>query len=160
MAPLSDIAKTGRKAANHRPWPRTIVGSDGWRRAIQALVEARATLLGLWGDKEAVHLALLEEPSAAIAVFTLECPDGKFPSVGAHHPAAFRLERSIADLYGFKPTGAADTRHWLDLGFWGVTKPLGKARKRAVQAYPYEFLPVEGEDLHQIPVGPGHAGII
>ena len=28
----------------------------------QQLVEARATLLGLWGDKDAVHLALLEEP--------------------------------------------------------------------------------------------------
>ena len=160
MTPLTDIARTGRKAANHRPWPRAVVGSDGWKRAIQALVEARATLLGLWGDKDAVHLALLEERSDAIAVFTLECPDGKFPSVGAHHPAAIRLERTITDLYGFKPTGAADTRHWLDLGFWGVTKPLGKARKRAIEAYPYEFLPVEGEDLHQIPVGPVHAGII
>ena len=131
MAPLTDIAKTGRKAASHRPWPRAIVGSDGWRRAIQELVEARATLLGLWGDKDAVHLALLEEPSAAIAVFTLECPDGKFPSVGAHHPAAIRLERTIADLYGFKPTGAADTRHWLDLGFWGVTQTRSARRASA-----------------------------
>ena len=57
-----------------------------------------------------MHLALLEERSDAIAVFTLECPDGKFPSVGAHHPAAIRLERTITDLYGFKPTGAADTQ--------------------------------------------------
>jgi Ni,Fe-hydrogenase III large subunit len=93
-------------------------------------------------------------------VFTLPGPDGKFPSVGAHHPAAIRLERTITDLYGLKPVGAADTRHWLDLGFWGVTHPLGKRRKRAIEAYPYEFLPVEGEDLHQIPVGPVHAGII
>src|SRR6476646_7838157 len=160
MTSLIDISKSGRKAASHRPWPRAIVGSNGWRRAIQELVEARATLLGLWGDKNAVHLALLEEPSGAIAVFTLECPDGKFPSVGVHHPPAIRLERSIADLYGFKPTGASDTRHWLDLGFWGVTRPLGKPKKRSIEAYPYSFLPVEGEDLHQIPVGPVHAGII
>ena len=41
-----------------------------------------------------------------------------------------------------------------------MTHPLGKRRKRAIEAYPYEFLPVEGEDLHQIPVGPVHAGII
>jgi Ni,Fe-hydrogenase III large subunit len=41
-----------------------------------------------------------------------------------------------------------------------VTHPLGKRRKRAAEAYPYAFLPVEGEDLHQIPVGPVHAGII
>jgi Ni,Fe-hydrogenase III large subunit len=157
---LSNIAKTGKKAAGHRPWPRAVIGNEGWSRAIQELTEARATLLGLWGDVGAVHLALLAEPSADIGVFTLECPDGKFPSVGVHHSAAIRLERTITDLYGYKPGGAADTRHWLDLGFWGVTKPLGKARKRAVEAYPYAFLPVEGEDLHQIPVGPVHAGII
>src|SRR6476619_90529 len=160
MTSLIDISKSGRKAASHRPWPRAIVGSDDWRRTIQELVEARATLLGLWGDKDAVHLALLEEPSGAIAVFTLECPDAKFPSVGAHHPPAIRLERAISDLYGLKPVGASDRRHWLDLGFWGVTRPLGKPKKRAIEAYPYNFLAVEGEDLHQIPVGPVHAGII
>ena len=160
MAPLTAIAKTGRKAESHRPFPRAIVGADGWQLALRELVEATATLLGLWGDRDAVHLALLEELSGAIAVFTLPCPDGKFPSVGAHHPAAIRLERTILDLYGLKPTGAFDARHWLDLGFWGVTHPLGKRRKRAIEAYPYAFLPVEGEDLHQIPVGPVHAGII
>ena len=53
-------------------------------------------------------MALLEEPSTAIAVFSLECPDGRFPSVGAHHPPAIRLERTIADLYGLVPDGAAD----------------------------------------------------
>ena len=117
-------------------------------------------MLGLWGDKDAVHLALLEEPSGEIGVVTLECPDGKFPSVAARHPAANRLERAIASLYGLKPIGAPDTRPWLDLGFWGVTQPLGKAKKSRVQARAYEFLPVEGENLHQIPVGPVHAGII
>ena len=160
MAALTDIAKGGRKAEAHRPWPRTIVAGDAWRRAVNALVDARATLLGLWGDKDQVHLALIEEPSAAIAVVTLECPDGKFPSVGALHPPAIRLERAIRDLYGLKPVGASDTRPWLDLGFWGVSQPLGPNKKSRKQQPAYAFLPVEGEDLHQIPVGPVHAGII
>jgi Ni,Fe-hydrogenase III large subunit len=160
MGSLTDIAKGALKAEAHRPWPRSIVASDAWRRAIDQLVEARATLLGLWGDKDQVHLALLEEPSAAIAVFTLPCPDGKFPSVGVAHPPAIRLERAIRDLYGLKPTGAADSRVWLDLGFWGVTQPLGARKKSRKPQEAYVFLPVEGEDLHQIPVGPVHAGII
>ena len=160
MAALTEIAKKGRKAEAHRPWPRAIVTSDGWRLATRELVDARATLLGLWGDKNAVHLALMAEPSAEIAVFTLECPEGKFPSVGASHPPAIRLERAIRDLYGLKPVGAADTRAWLDLGFWGVTQPLGANKKSRKQQQAYAFLPVEGEDLHQIPVGPVHAGII
>jgi Ni,Fe-hydrogenase III large subunit len=160
MAVLADITKGGRKAEAHRPWPRFTVGIEAWRRAVNALVEARATLLSLWGDKEQVHLALLEEPSAAIAVVTLECPDGKFPSVGVAYPPAIRLERAIRDLYGLKPAGAADTRVWIDLGFWGVSQPLGANKKSRKAQTAYAFLPVEGEDLHQIPVGPVHAGII
>jgi Ni,Fe-hydrogenase III large subunit len=157
---LTDIAKGGMKAEAHRPFSRVIVTSEGWRRAVQELVEARATLLGLWGDTGAVHLALIEEPSAEIVVLTLPCPDSKFPSVGALHPPAIRLERAIRDLYGLKPTGAVDTRPWLDLGFWGITQPLGANKKSRKAQEPYAFLPVEGEDLHQIPVGPVHAGII
>ncbi len=157
---LADIAKGGTKAEAHRPFPRVIVTSEGWRRAVKELVETRATLLGLWGDTGAVHLALIEEPSTEIVVLTLPCPDGKFPSVGALHSPAIRLERAIKDLFGFKPTGAVDTRTWLDLGFWGITQPLGAKRRSRKEQEAYAFLPVEGEDLHQIPVGPVHAGII
>jgi Ni,Fe-hydrogenase III large subunit len=160
MATLIDIAKEGRKAHAHRPWPRIIVTADIWRCLTKELVDARATLLGLWGDKRAVHMALIEELSAEIAVFTLPCPDGKFPSVGAVHPPAIRLERAIRDLYGFRPVGLTDTRPWLDLGFWGVTQPLGSKKRARKVERTYAFLPVEGEHLHQIPVGPVHAGII
>jgi Ni,Fe-hydrogenase III large subunit len=81
-------------------------------------------------------------------------------SVGALHPPAIRLERAIRDLYGFDPVGLTDTRPWLDLGCWGVQHPLG-ARSEAPAAHArYDFLPAEGENLHQIPVGPVHAGII
>jgi len=160
MAALIDIARNSKKADAHRPWPRAIVTSDTWRLVAQQLVDAGATMLGLWGDTGAVHLALIEEPSGEIAVFTLECRDGKFPSVGALHPPAIRLERAISSLYGLKPIGLPDARPWLDLGFWGVTHPLGKARKTRGAQAPYAFLPVEGEGLHQIPVGPVHAGII
>src|SRR3954468_4235434 len=139
MAPLTDIAKDGLKAEAHRPWPRFTVGTQAWGRAVNALVEARATLLGLWGDKGQVHLALLEEPSAAIAVLTLACPDGKFPSVGVAHPPAIRLERAIRDLYGLNPAGAADTRVWLDLGFWGVKEPLGANKKSRKPQEAYAF---------------------
>jgi Ni,Fe-hydrogenase III large subunit len=157
---LADIAKTGKTVDAHRPFPRVIVTAEGWRRAIEKLVEARATLLGLWGDKGAVYMALIEEPAANIVVLTLPCPDGKFPSVGVAHPPAIRLERAILSLYGLKPTGASDTRPWLDLGFWGVKEPLGAKKKSRKAQEAYAFLPVEGEDLHQIPVGPVHAGII
>ena len=161
MTPLKDIARDGAKVEAHGPWPRVTVTDDTWHAALRQLVDGRATLLGLWGEPRTVHLALLDEPASDIAVFSLECRNGRYPSVAAVHPPALRLERAIRDLYGLKPVALPDTRPWLDLGFWGVTHPLSsRPRKTRGGASGYAFLPVEGEGLHQIPVGPVHAGII
>ena len=143
----------------HRPWPRAAVADAGWEKAIDLLARSRCTLLGLWGDDEDVHMALLDEKAGDIAVVTYACKDGKYPSVGAGHPPAIRLERAIRDLCGLDAVGSPDARAWLDLGFWDVRHPLGK-QSPAQAPKSYAFLPVEGEGLHQIPVGPVHAGII
>ena len=76
------------------------------------------------------------------------------------HPPAIRLERAIFSLYGLEPIGAPDTRPWLDLGFWDVRYPLGASSPAPTARSDYTFLPVEGESLHQVAVGPVHAGII
>ena len=78
-----------------------------------------------------------------------------------HHRPAIRFERAIHDLFGHEPIGSRDRRPWLDHGAWGLRAPLG-AREPAPLRDPvqYEFLPVEGHGLHEIPVGPVHAGII
>jgi Ni,Fe-hydrogenase III large subunit len=120
----------------------TIVDTAYWQEATRCLVAGEATLLGLWGEPGRVHMAVLDRD---VVVLSLECPDGRYPSVGALHAPAIRLERAARDLFGLEPVGLPDTRPWLDHG----EKPT---------AYP--FLPVEGDGLHQIPVGPVHAGII
>src|SRR6266568_3937656 len=150
----------GQRVPGHRPWPRVVVGADEWRHAGEALKAGTWTLMSLWGDTRAVHMAVLDEAIADIAVLTFECQDGTFPSVGALHPPAIRLERAIHDLFGLTPVGALDERPWLDLGFWEVEAPLGSARAATTTRAPYVFLPTEGDNLHQIPVGPVHAGII
>jgi Ni,Fe-hydrogenase III large subunit len=148
----------GRRIAGHCPWPRVVVSEDGWRFVTSQLAAGHCTLLGLWGDAGAVHMAVLNERE--IAVITIECPGGQYPSVGALHPPAIRLERALRDLYGIEPVGLPDTRPWLDLGFWDVQHPLGARSDPAPERAHYTFLPTEGEHLHQIPVGPVHAGII
>src|SRR5207248_1980889 len=82
--------------------------------AIDLLADGRLTLLGLWGEPATVHMALLDEQSNEIAVISLACSAGRFPSVGARHPPALRLERTIRDLFGLEPTGMVDGRSWLD----------------------------------------------
>ena len=153
----------GKRIDSHRPWPRIEVTPAVWASVASEIAAGRATLFGLWGDagaKPAVHMAVVEEITGEIAVVSLECAAGIFPSVGALHPPAIRLERAIHSLYGYEPAGAPDMRPWLDLGFWDVQHPLGARLPVSVQPLAYTFLPVEGEYLHQIPVGPVHAGII
>ncbi len=160
---LVDIVAQGERAGDHRPWPRLVVTQDTWRSVAGEIAAGHATLFGLWGDAGAVptvHMAIIAEATGDIVVVSLECPGGTFPSVGALHPPAIRLERAIHSLYGFEPVGTPDTRAWLDLGFWAVQHPLGACAPAPAVRPTYAFLPVEGENLHQIPVGPVHAGII
>jgi Ni,Fe-hydrogenase III large subunit len=146
-------------AESHRPWPRVLVSGEGWQQAIDHLSAGRFALLGLWADPPTIHMGLFNGADGDAAIVSYACKSGKFPSVGAHHAPAIRLERAINDLFGLEALNATDTRPWLDLGFWNVRYPLGE--KAAVRKQvPYKFLPAEGEGLHQIPVGPVHAGII
>jgi Ni,Fe-hydrogenase III large subunit len=150
----------GTRVEGHRPWPRAIVSDRGWRAITGELSAGRLVLFGLWGDNGCVHMALFEEETGHIAVATLLCPEKQYSSVGAQHPPAIRLERALHDLYGIRAMGSPDTRAWLDLGSWDVQHPLGTHSKPGPKPPAYPFLPTEGESLHQIPVGPVHAGII
>jgi Ni,Fe-hydrogenase III large subunit len=148
------------RAAAHAPWPRVIVDEVGWTAVARDLAAGRWTLVSVWAEQNTVHLALFEDNTGEGAVLSYECRDGRFPSVGAVHPPAIRLERAIRDLYGLGPAGLWDLRPWLDFGAWDVRQPLGPNPEDAPWTAPFLFLPVEGENLHQIPVGPVHAGII
>ncbi len=117
---------------------------SAWDDAVAACAAGTSRLLGLWGEPGWVHLAWIDA-EGRLARLARECPDGRYPSVAAVLPAAMRLERAARDLYGLDPVGLPDPRPWL-------------AHGETPTAYP--FLPVEGAHLHQIPVGPVHAGII
>src|SRR5581483_9975826 len=160
MLSLSDILADGVSAGPQRPWPRAVVSPETWNVAGRHAADGRLTMLGLWGEADAVHMALLQEAPLQIGVITTRSTNGEFPSVGAIHAPAIRLERTIHDIYGLRPLGLPDQRPWLDHGRWGVQRPLGVKEQSPTPSAPYPFLPVEGESLHQIAVGPVHAGII
>ena len=159
MQAFAQLLESGR-AGTCRPFPRAEVTAAQWSALVGHLAAGELTLMGLWGDAGAVHMALLDEASGRLAVATCTCPDGAFPSVARHHPPAARLERTVRDLYGLVPGDAADDRPWLDHGRWGVRHPLGQSLPAEAAGDAYPFLVAEGEGLHQIPVGPVHAGII
>jgi Ni,Fe-hydrogenase III large subunit len=155
---VRDLIRAGHQVENHAPWPRAVVNHDGWRQATGSLSAGHWTLLGLWGEREQVHMAL--DDGGELGVLSLICEDRRFPSVGRLHPPASRLERAIRDLWGLEPEGLVDRRPWLDHGKWPLPAFDDNAREASRTSGDYAFLPAEGESLHQIPVGPVHAGII
>lgn len=158
MSALLDLINQSEVAADHRPWPRAIVNEAAWRLISENLAAGQWSLLGLWGDDAVVHAAMLE--GKAIAVLSLQCEEGTFPSLAQRHPPALRLERTIRDLWGLEPQGLADVRKWLDHGHWTDRGPIEGDSRATSSGSTYAFLSAEGEGLHEIPVGPVHAGII
>src|ERR1700681_2628883 len=160
MPSLIDFMLEGRKVPQHRPWPRATVDTDLWKFAAGEVARRRWSLLDLWGEPATVHMAIIDGETGEIATVSLDCPDLTYPSVGLHHPPALRLERAINDLFGLSAGSLADARPSLGLDCWGVGFPLGTRVYGLSKTSPYRFLPAEGDGLHQIAVGPVHAGII
>lgn len=148
-AQFSGLANLGRRVEEHRPWPRFLINNEGWHSAIALLATGQADLLSIWGDSPDVHMALMQ--SSQVVVVSLAVANGLYPSVGLMHPPAMRLERALHDLFGLEPDGLPDTRPWLDHGRWHGEQSAESD---------YRFLQAQGDMLHQIPVGPVHAGII
>jgi Ni,Fe-hydrogenase III large subunit len=158
MGWLHEMLQNGRPASVGAAHSRVIVDEAGWTEACRRIAEGAGTLLSLWGDADTVHLAVLE--SETVGILTLACPGGRFPSVARVHLPALRLERTIRDLFGLQSFAGPDTRRWLDHGRWGVRQPLGRNDSAPASGEAYAFRLSEGPPMHQIPVGPVHAGII
>ena len=95
----------------------------------------------------------------------LNGPDGntrlEFPSVSAQWPAAQAFEREIAEQFGVCPVG----HPWLKpLRYHdtdnGSPAPWGPFDAAKTIPGDYPFYRVEGEEVHEVAVGPVHAGVI
>ena len=130
--------------------------------AISRLAAGEATLLGLVERRRGACIWRLraEEATASCSSSACRAPSAAFPPSARTHPPALRLERAIRDLYGLEPEGRPTRAP-------GSTTAAGACASRSATREPapaagdaYAFLAAEGPPLHQIPVGPVHAGII
>ena len=140
---------------------RRVVDREGWLAAAQG-----GRLVALWGtDRGAEGFAVCAAYGAAQGLDWVELPLGaatRYPDLSRRFPCAARMQRAIRDLLGLDAEGAEDARPWLDHGAWTRRWPLRESQVELPQRDPadYPFVRVEGEGVHEIPVGPVHAGII
>jgi Ni,Fe-hydrogenase III large subunit len=131
-----------------------VVDREGWLAVAQDVARSGGRLVSLWGSERAGGTPVACATYAfedGLAWIELPLPGGtRYPDLANLFPAAARMQRAAHDLQGITAEGAADTRPWLDHGLW-----QGQG-----QATDYPFVRVEGDGVHEIAVGPVHAGII
>jgi len=88
----------------------------------------------------------------------------ELPSLAPLYYPASRFEREIRDLFGIGLSDHPDRRPLVKHGFWPDDfHPLRKdavAPPFADDGQPFPFMPVGGEGVYEIPVGPVHANVI
>jgi Ni,Fe-hydrogenase III large subunit len=149
-----------------------VIDAAGWQATAGAVAQAGGRLVAVWGagGGEPWRPTVCAAYAMARGLVWLELPlapdDPGYPDLAPTFPVASRMQRAAHDLSGVRATGAIDTRPWLNHGGW----PAGDAPLRhpgrvsaPVNDAPvtgYDFVRVEGDGVHEIPVGPVHAGII
>ena len=161
-------AVSGVIAGAPNVWGLT-VARDDWRQAAEDMAVHGGRLLSLWASRDVqggdvVHAAFVADRGVLVLSLTLNDADAGYPGIEGWFPSACRMQRAAADLSGLRTT-AADTRPWLRHSAWPENfHPLIHADTPPMSAEDavdnYAFLPVEGDGVHEIPVGPVHAGII
>ena len=150
---------------------RASADAAGLMAFAQAVKESGGRFVALWGSDErdlkmgfTLHVAFGIEQGLALLELTLAAEAPEYPDLSEIFPAANRLQRATYDLLGVKARGA-DSRPWLRHANWPADFfPLRRDADASRQFPPgnedYEFVRVEGDGVHEIPVGPIHAGII
>jgi len=146
-----------------------IVTCEEWRQTAESIAAGGGRLISLWatrsrGGENLVRAAFIAEAGVLALTLRLTGSESRYPGLAQSFPSASRMQRAIADLSGVYSTDP-DQRPWLRHAGWPAAfHPLTDAatpdQTPPIAIDDYAFVPVEGDGVHEIPVGPVHAGII
>lgn len=157
---------------------------DRFMKACGAVRESGGLLVALWGSDDrdrggdfTLRAALQDDAGLLVLALGIPHDAPEYPDLSRMFPPARRMQRAVLDLLGLQARSAppvpgrperrlgADPRPWLRHAAWPEdVHPLRRDFDGA-QQFPaaqerYAFVRVEGDGVHEIPVGPVHAGII
>jgi Ni,Fe-hydrogenase III large subunit len=123
--------------------------------AAQSVAGSGGTLVALWAGSAAVNAAYSLPEGLVWLALPLGDANATCPDLSPYFPVAARMQRAMRDLDGVSFSGSPDPRPWLDHGAWN-----GEGHLPHPELAAYSFVRVEGDGVHEIAVGPVHAGII
>jgi Ni,Fe-hydrogenase III large subunit/Ni,Fe-hydrogenase III component G len=148
------------------------VDRERWLQTAAEMQKENIRLLSLWGaddrDRDSgfrIYAAYLLPVSVLVVEhFINDAAAPSYPSIANLFPPASRMQRAVYDLLGIA-TEEPDTRGWLRHGGWPSTlfplrRDVDGSQQYPLVSTPYPFVTVEGDGVHEIAVGPVHAGTI
>src|SRR5262249_9382921 len=140
---------------------------DQFRRTIVDAVAGGQRVAALFGDAPTatdqvdLYAVLADSARALLRVGKVTLDSDRFPSLTPACPQVHLFEREVAEQYGVCPDG----HPWLKpVRFHASYRPGHDGRGRQPGEAPIigvtDYYRVEGEEVHEVAVGPVHAGII
>ncbi len=137
---------------------------ERFRTIVLEVLRAGGRLAALFGrpvgDRVLLTAVVADDPEGKLGLLSTEVA-GAYPALSSAAPAAQGFEREIAEQLGVRPEG----HPWLKpLRFEPPLRAgpdaFGRKDPRATIPGEYPFFTVQGEEVHEVAVGPVHAGII
>ena len=139
-----------------------------------AVKHSGGRFVALWGSDErdrgagfSLHVAFGIDVGLALVSLPLAKDAPEYPDLSELFPAANRMQRAVYDLLGLRAGGPdqQDRRPWLRHANWPadyfpLRRDADPASRFETANEEYDFVRVEGDGVHEIAVGPIHAGII
>lgn len=186
---ITQLGLDSQRLPTPLPIWRAQLDLEAWADTGRQIAALGGRLISLWGREAGDNSGGQPATLIACAAYGLqdgllylEAPltaGQVLPDLSSSFPFAGRMQRSLQDLLGLPTAGAHDSRPWLDHGLWGdgpapllrtaaehktaaIATPTTTATTATTAALPrnYPFIRVEGEGVHEVAVGPVHAGII
>jgi Ni,Fe-hydrogenase III large subunit len=137
------------------------MGIKEFRETVIAGVASGSRLVAFFGQPAShgvcLYAVLARDESGALALLSTEA-DESYPSLTPECPQAHWFEREIAEQWGIRPAG----HPWLKpIRFHGSYRAGGTVFAAAPDSVGMtDYFQVRGAEIHEVAVGPVHAGII
>jgi Ni,Fe-hydrogenase III large subunit len=131
-----------------------VLDVHSWRDALESALEAGARVITLYGRRDerdegaVVVTAVLEQTSLVRVLRTSVARDAGYHALTPKFPAFQSFERELHEQHGVRIAG----HPWL--------KPVRFEHTGAAGRDAYAFYEIKGKEVHEVAVGPIHAGVI
>ncbi|MBN1435528.1 MAG: hypothetical protein JW936_00510 [Sedimentisphaerales bacterium] len=163
MQDILSVSAYNGKAIDLQEIPQ--VSITQFRTTIIDAVESGCRIASLFAmfskaDKRQLYVVLASDDEDKLYILSAEVNDS-YPSITVDCPQAHLFEREIAEQWAIKPVG----HPWLKpvrfhQPYRDVPDIWGRGENEEILPSVMEFYHSDGEEIHEVAVGPVHAGII